>query len=242
MNPQAAEHNVIRTYLELIADLPWSARAEVEGRHRRRRREARGRPLRPRGREEAHPRAHGGAQAGGQRRAGSILCLAGPPGVGKTSLGQSIADATGRPFVRISLGGVRDEAEVRGHRRTYVGALPGRIVNALRKAKVKNPVVLLDEIDKLAVGWMGSPESALLEVLDPEQNKTFTDHYLELPFDLSEVLFICTANTSRRCRRRCATGWRSSRSRATRWTRRCTSRSSTSCRSSSRSTRSPRAS
>ena len=196
MNGQGAETHVIRNYLELIADLPWSKRAEapidldkiaaqLDADHY--------------GLEDIKKRIleHVAVLnlSGNTRRSGTLLCFVGPPGVGKTSLGQSIADATGRPFIRVALGGVRDEAEVRGHRRTYVGALPGRVLAALRKAAVKNPVVLLDEIDKMGTGWGGSPESALLEVLDPEQNKTFTDHYLELPFDLSEVMFVCTANT-----------------------------------------------
>jgi len=193
MSAQAPEANVIRTWLELIADLPWSAKAEVRDDP-----DSVARKL-----DEDH---HGLADVKQRilehmavlkltgRSRGTILCLVGPPGVGKTSLGQSIADATGRPLVRVSLGGVGDEAELRGHRRTYIGALPGRILSALKKAKVRNPVLLLDEIDKLGSGWRGSPEAALLEVLDPEQNKSFTDHYLELPFDLSEVLFVCTAN------------------------------------------------
>jgi len=193
LNPAQPDAHITRNYLELIAELPWNTRAEViddldavsdklNADHY--------------GLDKVKERIleHlAVAQLSGTNR-GTILCLSGPPGVGKTSLGQSIADATGRPFVRVSLGGVRDEAEIRGHRRTYIGALPGRLINALRKVKVKNPVIMLDEVDKLGSGWMGSPEAALLELLDPEQNDSFTDHYLDLPFDLSEAMFIATVN------------------------------------------------
>ncbi len=207
---QSPEHGWIRTWLDTIADIPWTERAEdqldvgvarrvLDADHKglddvkdrivehlaiRKRRADRGLAL----------VGQSSASAGGRGGAGAIITLVGPPGVGKTSLGESVARAMGRPFVRVALGGVRDEAEIRGHRRTYVGAMPGRIARAIKEAGVMNPVVMLDEVDKLGADWRGDPSSALLEVLDPAQNHTFRDHYLEVDLDLSDVMFIVTAN------------------------------------------------
>ncbi|MFA5959344.1 MAG: endopeptidase La [Tatlockia sp.] len=194
MSPMSAEATVIRNYLDWMLTVPWKKRNKIQFDLRKAEKLLNKEHY---GLEKVKERIieYLAVQQRVKRLKGPILCLVGPPGVGKTSLGQSIANATGRTFIRIALGGVRDEAEIRGHRRTYIGSMPGKIIQKLCKAGVKNPLIMLDEVDKMAMDFRGDPASALLEVLDPEQNHTFNDHYLEVDYDLSDVMFIATANS-----------------------------------------------
>ncbi len=194
MSPMSAEATVVRNYLDWILSIPWGTKSRVKKDLGRAQKVLDDDHF---GLEKVKERIveYLAVQQRSKKLKGPILCLVGPPGVGKTSLGKSVAKATGREFIRISLGGVRDESEIRGHRRTYIGSMPGKIVQALKKAKTTNPLILLDEIDKMGQDFRGDPASAMLEVLDPEQNSTFTDHYLEVEYDLSNVMFLTTANS-----------------------------------------------